>query len=77
MCSVESQYKGNHRGGGAAEGRPPLRTGVSEFMKVQFVRFLTLFSAHRRPRIPESHLFEISDVLLCTQESQNVRKFTF
>ena len=54
--------------------RVVLHTGVPEFLKVEFLRFLTFCSAHRSPRIPESGVFDISDILFCAQESQNSRK---
>ena len=34
---------------------PAVRTGVLEFLKVHFLRFLTCCSAHRSPRILKVH----------------------
>ena len=53
------------------------RTGIPPFLEVHFLRFRTSCSAHRSPIIPESAIFEISDVLFCAQESHNSWKCMF
>ena len=49
-----------------------LRTGVPESIEVRLLIFPTLCSDNRSPIIPESAFVEISDVLFCAQESQNI-----
>ena len=83
MPSVHSHHKGNHKGG-RPKAAPRLwrRPKAASFcvgcedwaylsVETAFCEVFNVFSAHLSPLIPESTVFEISDVLFCAQEHQS------